>query len=372
MKERQASLPPEDLYFQDLHFDQYAQRETRSKTKTKEPNQRTPDPLSAKINKTSTVQPTKEKTKPSDGAKSIPTDPNQDVTPDKAVSGQSPKHVKVTQAVKEDNRAKISSTAYRSRAPVETGLDIEKLVETVLDLEINIPLRSLAGVSSAIQKEIRKQVTKTRQIIEEAAPARQYIRLGEIPSIGIYSQNAPVITEEGCVVAEDPVLQYLAEHADASSSDLIVGSISEPLKAIYTMINQVGQEESLLDSGSMIVSMAKEVAVQLGLTWDPTIQINMESASNHLEKTLGLARNVNFNVGGLNFLLQVHILEAPPYRVLLGRPFDRHASSIVQTKLDGATELVLTDPNSKRIAIIPTYERGVGPEELQKQKYQSF
>lgn len=128
MKERQASLPPEDLYFQDLHFDQYAQRETRSKTKTKEPNQRTPDPLSAKINKTSTVQPTKEKTKPSDGAKSIPTDPNQDVTPDKAVSGQSPKHVKVTQAVKEDNRAKISSTAYRSQAPVETGLDIEKLV----------------------------------------------------------------------------------------------------------------------------------------------------------------------------------------------------------------------------------------------------
>src|ERR1700691_2609184 len=118
----------------------------------------------------------------------------------------------------------------------------------------------------------------------------------------------------------------------------------------------------------MIVSMAKEVAVQLGLTWDPTIQINMESASNHLEKTLGLARNVNFNVGGLNFLLQVHILEAPPYHVLLGRPFDMHASSIGQTILDGATELVLTNQNSKWIAIIPTYEHGVGPEELQKQK----
>src|ERR1700691_1135263 len=122
----------------------------------------------------------------------------------------------------------------------------------------------------------------------------------------------------------------------------------------------------------MIVSMAKEVAVQLGLTWDPTIQINMQSASNHLEKTLGLARNVNFSIGGLNFLLQVHILEALPYRVLLGRPFDKHASSIIQTKPDGSSELVLTDPNPKRIAIIPTYKRGVGPEELQKQKFQSF
>lgn len=114
-----------------------------------------------------------------------------------------------------------------------------------------------------------------------------------------------------------------------------MGNASEPLRAIYTTINQVGQEECLLDNGSMIVSMAKEVAVQLGLTWDPPIQINMESASNHIEKTLGLARNVSFSVGGLDLLLQVHILEVPPYRVLLGRPFDTHASSKIQTRSDG-------------------------------------
>jgi hypothetical protein len=98
----------------------------------------------------------------------------------------------------------------------------------------------------------------------------------------------------------------------------------------------------------------------------------MESASNHIEKTLGLARNVSFSVGGLDLLLQVHILEALPYWVLLGRPFDTHASSIIQTRSDRASELVLTDPNTKRIVIIPTYNCGVGPEELQKQKYQSF
>ena len=63
---------------------------------------------------------------------------------------------------------------------------------------------------------------------------------------------------------------------------------------------------------SMIISMAKTVAVQLGLTWDPSITINMESASNHLEKTLGLARNVCFAVGGLELFLQVHILEVHP------------------------------------------------------------
>jgi hypothetical protein len=37
---------------------------------------------------------------------------------------------------------------------VEVGIDIEKIVESVLDLEISVPLRSLAGVSGHIQKEI--------------------------------------------------------------------------------------------------------------------------------------------------------------------------------------------------------------------------
>ena len=77
-------------------------------------------------------------------------------------------------------------------------------------------------------------------------------------------------------------------------------------------------------------------------------------------------------VGGLNLFLQVHVLENPPYRVLLGRPFDVYSKSIVQTKSDGTSEVVLTDPNTKQIAIVPTYQRGVGPEELHKQRYQAF
>jgi hypothetical protein len=177
------------------------------------------------------------------------------------------------QPVKDDSQAKVSSTAYKSHVPVETGLDIEKLVETILDLEINIPLRSLAGVSSAIQKEIRKQMTKTRQPVETAedtVPTKQYIRLEDVQTT--FLQQVPSLTSEGCIVADDPVLQYLTDHASADPSDLIVGNASEPLRAIYMTINQVGQEECLLDNRLMIVSMAKEVAVQLGLTWNPSIQ----------------------------------------------------------------------------------------------------
>ena len=280
---------------------------------------------------------------------------------------------------KKDQTAKAETT-YKTRAPVELGIDIEKLVETVLDLEINVPLRNLAGISNAVQKEIRKQVTRTRlpettaQVnshIEEQEEA--LIRVETLPT-GTHAVMTEVSEEipEGHIVADDPVIQFLLDNKDAEPGDLIVAKASEPLRAIYMTINQFGQEECLLDEGSMIVSMGKDVAVQLGLNWDPSVRVNMESASNHVEKTLGLAKNVRFSIAGLNLFLQVHILDNPPYRVLLGLPFKSLTSALSRTKLDGSSELVLTDPNTSKIAVVPTYRRGGGPEELQKQRYQGF
>jgi hypothetical protein len=281
---------------------------------------------------------------------------------------------------KEDQTTKFGP-AYKSRAPVEVGLDIERLVETVMDLEISIPLRSLAGVSNAVQKEIRKQVTKTRWPAEAEAKvniltteeAKPLIKVETLP-MSSYMVMSEVSDEipEGYLVGADPVLQFLSDNKDGEPRDLIVAKQFEPLRAIYMNINRMGQEECLLDDGSMIVSMSKEVATQLGLTWDPGLQINMESASKHVDRTLGLARNVRFAVGGLDFYLQVHILESPPYRVLLGRPFATLASCMHRTKPDGSSEVTLLDPNTKATATVPTYERGVSPEDLQKQRYQVF
>jgi len=288
----------------------------------------------------------------------------------------------VSVPVKTDQLPNIGP-AYQTRAPVEIGLDIEQIIESVLDLEISVPLRSLAGVSGQIQKEIRKQVTKSRVPIEKGSDdnkaslfldnGRQRIRLKNLP-IAAYTIMTDVIDDipEGSFVADDPILQYLSENKNVEAEDLVVAGTSESLRAIYMIVNRVGQEECLLDSGSMIVSMARERAVHFGLTWDPSIRINMESASNHLEKTLGLARNVRFAVGGINVFLQVHILEKPPYKILLGRPFDTFTSSVHKTNSNGTSELVLTDPNTKHVAVVPTYKRGQGPEELQKQAYQGF
>ena len=175
---------------------------------------------------------------------------------------------KLNEPVNQDQPVNFG-TAYKMKAPVEIGVDIEKLVETVLDLEINIPLRSLAGVSGAIQKEIKKQVTKMKWPTETA---KTNLLLEEEEVNCIRVETLPIATcmimtevsdeiPEGHMVASDPVLQYLLKHENAEADRLIVAKPSEPLRAIYTTVNCVGQEECLLDSGSMIILMAKEVAV---------------------------------------------------------------------------------------------------------------
>ena len=70
--------------------------------------------------------------------------------------------------------------------------------------------------------------------------------------------------------------------------------------------------------------------------------------------------------------MQVHILDNLPYKVLLGRPFDTFTGSTNQTRTDGSSELTLTDPNTEVVVTVPTYRRGCGPEEMQKQHYQVF
>ena len=175
------------------------------------------------------------------------------------------------------------------------------------------------------------------------------------------------------IVIGDPVSQYLATLQLGEKPKLVVmAKESQGLRAIYPLINKVGEVESLLDSGSQIISMAKKVAKSLEIDWDPNITIEMESANRSIEKTLGLAKNIPFQCGGIVVYLQIHIMADPAYKVLLGRPFDIVTESIVKNESNGNQTLTLTDPNTGERCIMHTYERGRVPEILKRPEKQNF
>ena len=123
-------------------------------------------------------------------------------------------------------------------------------------------------------------------------------------------------------------------------------------------VNNMHQEEALLDSGSQTVSMSKEAAVSLKMSWNSDICINMQSAQGYVEKMLGLATDIPFAFRDLTVLLQIHIINTPSYKILLGWPFDALTRSNVQNERDSLQMIMITDLSSDMRIVLPTYPRG--------------
>jgi hypothetical protein len=117
----------------------------------------------------------------------------------------------------------------------------------------------------------------------------------------------------------------------------------------------------VIDGGSQIVAIDAWVAQGLGLQWDPTSVIHMQSANGQLKPTLGVCRNVPFEFGEITVYLQLHVVEKAPFQVLLGRPFDVLTESVVQNFPDGDQWVTVTCPNKGIKSVIPTYTRGQRP-----------
>ncbi|KAJ3730971.1 hypothetical protein DFJ43DRAFT_965601, partial [Lentinula guzmanii] len=157
----------------------------------------------------------------------------------------------------------------------------------------------------------------------------------------------------------DVVLQYLETLApEENAKQVVVAKDSQSLRSIYPLLNGRLHVESLLDSGSQIVSTSQEKAEKAGLIWDPDIVIYMQSANKALEKSLGLARNVPFLIGDMTVLLQVHVIREPAYDLLLGRPFDTLLQTHIQNFTDGRQVITLTEPMTDRRITVPTFARG--------------
>jgi hypothetical protein len=98
----------------------------------------------------------------------------------------------------------------------------------------------------------------------------------------------------------------------------------------------------------------------------------MQSAQGHVELMLGLAMDIPFMFGDLTVLLQVHIINKPSYKILLGQPFDALTRSIIQNERDGSQMVTITDPASDIRIVLPTYPRNQGLPRVAKENSESF
>jgi hypothetical protein len=124
------------------------------------------------------------------------------------------------------------------------------------------------------------------------------------------------------------------------------------------VIDNKEEIEGIIDPGSQIIAMSKGICHDLGLIYDPTIKLNMQSANGEVNQSLGLARNVPCQIGNITLYLQIHVIWSPAYDILLGRPFDVLTESTVKNFANEDQTITIIDPNSKRSVTIPTLSRG--------------
>ena len=275
---------------------------------------------------------------------------------------------------------------YKNRAPLQFDERARDLITEALKMPINLTTEDLLNVSESARQELKRLLTKKRlekktvAFVQESdsipqeqaknvlAAVEEKIDVNLLPeaTYEISTEDKDGIPK-GSLIVNDPVLQYLSTMSPGEKpKTVVVASESQGLRAVYPLINNVGEVESLLDGGSQIVSMSKDVAVELEIPWDPDITVQMQSANRTLEQTLGLAKNVPFLFGHITVYLQVHVMGRPAYRVLLGRPFDTITESVVKNTRDGGQSLTLTDPNSGERCVMHTHERGKPPTIIKK------
>lgn len=274
--------------------------------------------------------------------------------------------------------------AFKTRAPVE-DLELDDLLDRILKADVTVKLGTLLKSVKGTRETLRKLLTSRRVPIEPKIAAKiesmnddalkywevfaqtnELVDLLDVKDLSVASYT--VLCEpthdlpKGSVVASDPVLQYLnALPANEHPKPIFVARESFALRTVFPLINDKSTEESILDGGSQIVSMSKATAENLGLTWDPKILIHMQSANGQFEKSLGLAKNVPFKFGTLVVYLQVHVINNPAYKVLLGRPFDAVTRSTYKNDEHGEQTLILKCPRTDTEFVLETLERGKTP-----------
>ena len=272
--------------------------------------------------------------------------------------------------------------SFKNKVPLRSDERAKDMVQDALKNTICITLEDFLNVSEPGRQELKRLLVKQKKSVsfaevdsvENTTEAIETISAAKLPcaSYEILAEDTNGMAK-GSVVVSDPVMQYFNTLAPGEKpKSVVVAAESHALRTVYPLINGVGEVESLLDPGSQIVSMSKDVAAQLQVTWDPDIVVHMESANKSLEKTLGLAKNVPFVFGPITVYLQVHVIEKVAYKVLLGRPFDTITESEVKNSKDGNQSLTLTDLNTGERCVMQTHERGKAPLVMKKPVREDF
>ena len=279
------------------------------------------------------------------------------------------------------NNGKRPEPAYKTLPPIHDPTIAANVFKRSMDTPIVISHRELLSMSPEVRSQYRDCTTTRRMPYNNGNTAQNYLDTEteeaenqqllntvaetqyhfaeSLPNSAVESSQNQALPA-GALILPDPIETYynsLPYGESPDPSQLVVAVESGAVRTVFAFIDNKEQKECILDPGCQVVAMSETTCHQLGLSYDPSIVLNMVSANGNVNQSLGLARNVPFQIGTITFYLQVHIIQSPAYDVLLGRPFDILTESVVRNFVNQDQTITITDPNTGRIATVPTLTR---------------
>jgi Aspartyl protease len=169
------------------------------------------------------------------------------------------------------------------------------------------------------------------------------------------------VPPEGALVIPDLIETYVRSLPRGKVPDpdkLVISCKNAAVRSVFALVNNNRKKECILDSGCQVVTISRAVSHELGISYDPTFCISMQSANGELDMSLGLARNVPFKIGPVTFYMQAHVIDSSAYDVLLGRPFDVLTESVIQNFTNEDQTITIHDPNTGQHVTVPTLAQG--------------
>ncbi|KAG5334220.1 hypothetical protein C0989_003904 [Termitomyces sp. Mn162] len=204
---------------------------------------------------------------------------------------------------------------YQTMPPIYDIEQSKAVFEQVLSTKVTVSVGKLCSVSQNIRNQFRTAVMP-KQLVGASANIVQDssdIFKDILPTFAIkkpqFLHGSNTDTANGLTLEKvpltsvDPVEAYinLLPHGEEPVV-LTVAKDSQLLHSVMMLINNKEEVECIHDSSSQIISMSTEIASDLGLSYDPNIVLNMQSANSTLDRSLGLAGNVLCTIGNITTL----------------------------------------------------------------------
>jgi len=131
-----------------------------------------------------------------------------------------------------------------------------------------------------------------------------------------------------------------------------------PLREVVVVVMGRQRELGLLNEGSEIVIVREDLCDELGLEVNRKRRMTMQTANGGKEELQGCVEYLELEVGGVKTYTHIFVVQSAPYRLLLGRPWQKSVKLGKIERADGSMKVEISDlGNERRRVLVPTKER---------------